>query len=210
MSFTVGLTGGIGSGKSTVAELFAELGVPVIDTDAIAHELTAARGAAMPAIRAAFGGEVAGADGALDRRKMRELVFADPDAKRRLEAILHPLIRSESEARCRAKSDAPYVLLVVPLLVETAAYRGRVDRTLVVDCDEALQVARVIARGLSVAEVRAIMATQATREQRLAAADDVVLNDGGLEELDALVTLLHKRYLALSAETNASRGDANG
>ncbi len=199
MTFTVGLTGGIGSGKSTVAERFAELGVAVIDTDAIAHELTAARGAAIPAIVAAFGPEVLKSDGALDRRRMRELVFADGDAKRRLEAILHPLIRGESEARCRAAASAPYVLLVVPLLVETAGYRDRVDRTLVVDCDEALQIARVMARGLDAEAVRAIMATQASREQRLAAADDVIDNDDDLAALDSQILPLHRRYLSLAA-----------
>ena len=200
MSLTVGLTGGIGSGKSTVADLFAELGVPVIDTDAIAHELTAARGAAMPAIVASFGIELVAADGALDRRRMRELVFADHEAKRRLEAILHPMIRGESEARCRAASGAHYLLLVVPLLVEAAAYRERVDRTLVVDCEEALQISRVMARGLTAKEVSAIMATQASRKRRLAAADDVILNNGEFADLNAQVMLLHRRYLALAGQ----------
>jgi dephospho-CoA kinase len=200
VSFVVGLTGGIGSGKSTVADLFAEIGIPVIDTDAIAHDLTAARGAAMPAIVSAFGAAVVGEGGALDRRRMREIIFADREAKRRLEAILHPLIRAESDARCRAASGAPYVLLVVPLLVEAAAYRERVDRTLVVDCDEALQVSRVMKRGLAADEVRAIMATQASRERRLAAADDVIVNNGEPGDLDAQVMLLHRRYLALAAK----------
>jgi dephospho-CoA kinase len=206
MSFTVGLTGGIGSGKSTVAERFAELGVPLVDTDAIAHELTAARGAAIPAIVAAFGREILNADGALDRRRMRELVFADHDAKRRLEAILHPMIRGESTARCRAASPAPYVMLVVPLLIEAADYRERVDRTLVVDCDESLQIARVMARGLGADAVRAIMATQASRAQRLAAADDVIRNDADLAALDEQILPLHRLYLSLAAASGRSFG----
>ena len=137
MSLTVGLTGGIGSGKSTVADLFAALGAAVVDTDAIAHELTCANGAALPAIFAAFGDDVRRAeDGALDRAAMRRLVFGDAAAKARLEAILHPLIRSESLARVRtlrARDDVPYVLLVVPLLVESGAYAQAVDRVLLVD-----------------------------------------------------------------------------
>ena len=201
MSLVVGLTGGIGSGKSVVAGLFAEHGVPVIDTDAIAHALTASGGAAMPAIVAAFGSELMRADGALDRDAMRRRAFADASVKKRLESILHPLIRGESDARCRAASDAPYVVLVVPLLVESAAYRDRVGRVLVVDCDESLQVARVVARnGLPEAEVRAIMATQASRADRLAAADDVVVNESALESLRAQVDALHVRYIELAQE----------
>jgi len=199
MSFVVGLTGGIGSGKSTVAELFARRGVAVVDTDAIAHELTGPDGAAMAAIGAAFGQTVLRADGALDRAAMRGLVFADPPAKARLEAILHPLIRAESAARCAAASGAPYALLVVPLLIESGAYRERVDRVLVIDCAETVQISRVMARsGLAADEVHAIMATQATRAERRAAADDVLLNDDGLEALLPQVETLHWRYLELA------------
>ena len=201
MSLIVGLTGGIGSGKSTVADRLAVFGAALVDTDAIAHQLTSAQGAAMGQIAAAFGPSVVRADGALDRVAMRRLVFSDPAAKERIEAILHPLIRRESEALCRSAAAAPYVLLVVPLLVEAAAsasYRQRVDRILVVDCDEATQIARVKARSaLSAAEVRAIMATQATRSERLAAADDVILNDGTPEALEPQVQALHLRYLEL-------------
>ena len=201
MSLIVGLTGGIGSGKSTVADRLAVFGAALVDTDAIAHQLTSAQGAAMGQIAAAFGPSVVRADGALDRAAMRRLVFSDPAAKERIEAILHPLIRRESEALCRSAAAAPYVLLVVPLLVEAAAsasYRQRVDRILVVDCDEATQIARVKARSaLSAAEVRAIMATQATRSERLAAADDVILNDGTPEALEPQVQALHLRYLEL-------------
>ena len=199
MSLVIGLTGGIGSGKSTVADRLASLGAAVVDTDVIAHELTAAHGAAMSQIAAAFGASVVRDDGALDRVAMRRLVFSDPTQKARLEAILHPLIRSESETRCQAAA-APYVLLVVPLLVESATYRQRVDRILVVDCDEATQLSRVIARsGLSVAEAQAIMATQASRAERLAVADDVLFNGGGRDDLNAQVVALHQRYLELAA-----------
>lgn len=199
MSFVVGLTGGIGSGKSTVAELFAARGPALVDTDAIAHELSGPQGEAMPAIRAAFGDSVLRPDGGLDRTAMRRLVFADPAAKTKLEEILHPLIRLHSDACCVAAESAPYVLLVVPLLVETASYRRRADRVLVVDCDEALQIARVCARnGLSAEAVRAIMAVQATRAERRAAADDVLHNDGGLDVLSAHVESLHRQYLELA------------
>jgi len=195
LRFVVGLTGGIGSGKSAVAVLFAELGADIVDTDAIAHQLTGRGGAAIEPIRAAFGGSVITPEGALDRAAMRRLVFSDPAAKQRLEAILHPMIRVEADLRCVSAQGA-YVILVVPLLVETGSYRGRVDRILVVDCAEATQVARTMARsGLTEAEVRSIMAVQAGREARLAAADDVIDNDGDLEALRAQVEALHRRYL---------------
>ena len=199
----IGLTGGIGSGKSTVANLFAAHGVPLVDTDAIAHELTAPGGAAMPAIRAAFGAAVIGADGRLERTAMRQRVFAEPAERARLEAILHPLIRSESEQRMAqtAAGGAPYALLVVPLLIESGTYRQRVDRVLVVDCAEATQIARVMARsGMSQAEVQGILAAQASRAERLAAADDVISNDGDASELLPLVHALHQRYLGMSRE----------
>jgi dephospho-CoA kinase len=200
MSFVVGLTGGIGSGKSTVSDLFAERGVVIVDTDVIAHELTSARGAAMPAIEAAFGSSVLRADGGLDREAMRQLVFADQTARHKLEDILHPMIRGESDARCRAATAAPYVMLVVPLLIESGVYRSRVARVLVVDCDENTQIARVMARsGLTVEAVRAIMATQASRAERLAAGDDVVLNDGDRAQLAERIDVLHLRYLSLAA-----------
>jgi dephospho-CoA kinase len=199
VTFIVGLTGGIGSGKSAAATLFEELGAAVVDTDAIAHALTAPGGAAIAAIRAAFGDEVIDARGALDRAAMRRKVFADAQAKARLEAILHPMIRAEADRRCAAAS-APYVVLVVPLLVESGGYRSRVQRIAVVDCPEAVQVARVMSRsGLSAAEARAIMAAQAGREQRLAAADDVIDNGGALSALRPQVEALHRRYLEMAA-----------
>jgi len=198
--FVVGLTGGIGSGKSTVADMFVEHGVVLVDTDAIAHQLTAAGGAAMPAVAKAFGPDVVTADGAMDRAAMRRLAFADGSARARLEAILHPLIRQVAAERCRA-AMSPYVILAVPLLVESATYRQRCDRVLVVDCPETLQIERVVARnGMGAEEVKAIMAAQASRQQRLAAADDVVVNDGGRGELLARVAGLHEKYLLLLAE----------
>ena len=198
--FVVGLTGGIGSGKSTVADLFVAQGAALVDTDAIAHELTAPGGIAMPALLAEFGPELATATGALDRAAMRRLVFADATAKARLEGILHPLIRQVSGQRCQA-ATTPYVVLAVPLLVESGNYRQRCDRIVVVDCPESLQIERVMSRnGLAAAEVEAIMAAQASRAQRLAVADDVVLNAAGRDSLSAQVAVLHQKYLALATE----------
>jgi dephospho-CoA kinase len=204
MTFIVGLTGGIGSGKSTVADLFVQRGAALVDTDAIAHELTGPHGGAMCAIRAAFGDASLRDDGSMDRAAMRKLVFADPSTKLRLEAILHPLIRAESAARCAAA--APYVLLAVPLLVEAGGFREQLDRVLVVDCAEAVQIARVMARsGLAVEEAQAIMSAQASRAERRAIADDLVLNDGGREALIPQVEVLHRRYLELaSVKPNAN------
>ena len=198
MSFVVGLTGGIGSGKSAASAEFERLGAAVVDTDVIAHELTAAGGAAMAEIRKRFGPEVLAASGALDRDKMRARVFADPAAKKALEALLHPMIREESRRRIAA-ARAPYVIHVVPLLVESPDYRSRVDRVLVIDAPEELQVERVRSRsGLSEAEVRAIVAAQATRAQRLAAADDVIENRGTIDALREQVAALHRKYLQYS------------
>ena len=197
-AFSVGLTGGIGCGKSTVAELFAGLGATIVDTDAIAHSLTAPQGAAMPAILAEFGPDFATQEGALDRARMRSLVFSDAGARGRLEAILHPRIR-DATAAAAAIASGPYVIFAVPLLIESGTWRERVSRVLAVDCSEDTQVARVMQRsGLSADQVRAIMATQVTRAQRLAAADDVIDNDDGLEALLPQVTRLHERYLSLS------------
>lgn len=197
-AFSVGLTGGIGCGKTTVADMFAGLGASVIDTDQIAHALTAPHGAAMPALLAEFGPDFATPDGALDRARMRALVFADASARARLEAILHPRIR-DATAAAAAIATGPYVIFVVPLLVESGSWRERVTRVLAIDCSEETQVARVMTRnGLSAAEVRAIMAAQATREQRLAAADDVIVNDNGLDILRPQVEHLHAVYLSSS------------
>ncbi|MBD8654988.1 dephospho-CoA kinase [Oxalobacteraceae sp. CFBP 13730] len=197
-AFSVGLTGGIGCGKSTVADLFAALGATIVDTDVIAHALTAPQGAAMPAIVAEFGPDFAQPDGALDRARMRTLVFSDATARARLEAILHPRIRAATETAGQAATGA-YVIYVVPLLIESGSWRERVTRVLAIDCSEDTQIARVMQRShLSADEVRAIMATQVTRTRRLAEADDVVDNDAGLDALQTQVQALHERYLALS------------
>jgi dephospho-CoA kinase len=202
--YTVGLTGGIGSGKSVVAGLFSKRGVAVIDTDEIAHELTRPGGEAIEAIRATFGASLIGAEGALDRDRMRKLVFGDAAARKKLEGILHPLIREES-ARRRVRAQSPYAILVVPLLVESGVDRSRYARVLVVDCTEAQQVERAGRRsGLSEKEVRAILAAQATREQRLARADDVIDNSGTPEALERQVSLLNKKYLTLAAQSSTA------
>jgi dephospho-CoA kinase len=197
--FSIGLTGGIGSGKTMVANRLGELGASIVDTDLIAHRVTAPGGMAMAPIEASFGAAYVAADGSLDRARMRSLVFSDDDARRRLEAITHPLIRAETEREAREAHGA-YVVFVVPLLVEAGGWRERVTRVLVVDCPVETQIERVMHRsGLSRAEVEAIIARQATRDARLAAADDILLNDGAslralIDEVDAL----HARYLALA------------
>lgn len=190
----IGLTGGIGSGKSAAAQEFARLGATVVDSDAISHELTGPGGAALPEIEKAFGAAAIGADRALDRGHMRERVFADPAQRRLLEGILHPMIREESGRRIAAASG-PYVVHVVPLLVESGEYARRVDRILVIDVPEALQVERVRSRGLPEAQIRRIVASQASRAERLAAAHDVIDNAGSLDALRARVRALHEKYL---------------
>jgi dephospho-CoA kinase len=202
MPFTVGLTGGIGSGKSAVADQFALLGAAIVDTDAIAHELTRAGGAAIPQIREMFGDASIAPDGAMDRKKVRDLVFADPAARKRLESVLHPMIRAESERRIAAAAGvAPYVVYVVPLLIESPGHRMRVSRVLVVDCEENVQVERVRQRsGLAEAEVRRIINAQVSRAERLAAADDVIDNSGPRSGLVPQVVELHGRYLALASQ----------
>jgi dephospho-CoA kinase len=201
--FSVGLTGGIGSGKTTVANLFGEWGAAIVDTDLIAHQLTAPGGKAIGAIRAEFGERFLTDGGALDRTRMRDLVFSDPAKKVRLEAILHPLIRSETEAEAERVTGI-YTIFVVPLLIESKTWRRRVDRVLVIDCPEETQVARVMARnGMPEAQVRAIMASQVPRAVRLAAADDVLDNGGDAAVLREKAGRLHALYcgLANSAET---------
>ena len=200
----IGLTGGIGCGKTTVANMFAALGASVVDTDLIAHSMTVAGGPAMAAIGAEFGAAYLTPDGALDRAAMRALVFSDPSAKQRLEAILHPLIRAAAEAQAAAAQGA-YVIFVVPLLIESGNWRGRVARVLAIDCPEQMQISRVMARnGLQEAQVRAIMATQVTRAERLAAADDVIANDDGVAALAPQVEALHRQYIAISSRLTGS------
>ena len=209
--FCIGLTGGIGSGKSSVAKIFQELGAAVVDTDKIAHDLTRHGGAAMAAIRSQFGADYLAADGGLDRAKMRRLAFTDPAARKKLEAILHPLIRKSAQARIAA-AQQPYVLVVVPLLLETGAYRELIGRVLVIDCDEERQIARAMKRSaLNSDEVRAIMAAQLPRAQRLAAADDVLHNDADLEALRRQAQALHATYVTLArhASRDAGPGTSN-
>jgi len=196
----LGLTGGIGSGKTQVANLLAGWGATVIDTDLIAHALTAPGGAAIEPIRAEFGPLVIDATGALDRTAMREKVFADPGQRRRLEAILHPLIGDEV-VRQAARAQGLYVVFVVPLLVESGRWLDRIDRLCVVDCDEATQIARVGSRsGIPPDTVRRILAAQATRAERLAQADDVIVNDvtTSFEDLERQVLVLHKAWCNLA------------
>jgi len=198
----IGLTGGIGSGKTSVSDFFAGLGVPVIDTDVIARQLTVHDGTALPAIRAIWGESVMRADGELDRDALRRRIFADPEERRQLESILHPLIRRQVVAAL-AELDAPYAVVVIPLLVETGNYRELLDRILVVDCPESLQLERVRARsGLSVEEVSAIISAQADRTSRIAAADDVISNDADKRSLRDQVAAIDAKYREIAGRTS--------
>ncbi|CAN5421629.1 dephospho-CoA kinase [soil metagenome] len=199
-TFSVGMTGGIGCGKSTVADLFAARGATIVDTDHIAHQLTAPGGLAIPAIRSRFGSDFLTEAGAMDRTKMREHVFADPAARHQLEAVLHPLIRSETE-RATREAAGLYVMLVVPLMIESGGWKERVARLLVIDCPEQLQLSRVMRRSaLTEAQVQAIMNTQVTRQARLAAADDIITNDADTAALLPQVDRLHQDYVRLAGE----------
>jgi len=194
----IGLTGGIGSGKSTVAALFAQRGISIVDADALAHRLTAAGGAAMAKIREAFGDEYVTAAGALDRVRMRSLVFQSDADRQKLESILHPMIRTATDEEVDAAQSA-YVIAVVPLLFESTQWRERITRSLVVDCSEETQIARVMRRsGLSRADVEQIMARQISRARRLELADDVIENSGDPATLVQPVKTLHQRYLDLA------------
>jgi dephospho-CoA kinase len=202
----IGLTGGIASGKSTVAQRFAELGIPVIDADAAARDVVAPGTPGLANVVERFGPGVVAENGELDRRALRQLIFNDPGARQDLEALLHPLIRSAMERSAEA-AVGPYFVMAIPLLVESAS-RDRVDRILVVDVDEALQLQRVQARdGGSLDQARAILASQASRAARLAAADDVLLNTGTVTDLRQAVDRLHAKYLRLAA-TGASERDS--
>lgn len=192
----VGLTGGIGSGKSTVAALFARHGAPIVDTDEIAHELLAPGQTAHAGIVAAFGREILDTHGNIDRAQLRHRVFAEPAERKRLEAILHPRIRAETVRRLEGLR-APYCLVVVPLLIE-AGFTDLVDRVLVVDADDTLRIQRTKTRsGLGEAEIRRIMASQASRQERLQKADDVITNNSDLAHLEREVARLHGVYSAL-------------
>jgi dephospho-CoA kinase len=195
----VGLTGGIGSGKSTAADVFASLGAEVIDTDRIAHELTAPGQPAVAEIAAAFGSQFITPEGALDRAAMRKRVFGDASAKKCLENILHPRIRQTVAYRLAHPTQAPYRILVVPLLFETDAYRTLIQRILVIDCTEQMQIQRAMSRSkLSDSEVQAIIDAQISRKARLNGADDIILNDSSLENLKKQVSEFHKKYLRLA------------
>jgi dephospho-CoA kinase len=198
--FKLGLTGGIGSGKTYVANLLAGWGASVIDTDQIAHALTAPEGLAIAPIRAAFGSDLIGPEGALDRARMRELVFTSPGERATLEGILHPLIAQEVLAQAKAATGL-YAVFVVPLLVESGRWRDRIDRLCVVDCEEATQIARVQARsGIPTDTIRRILDAQASRAQRLAVADDIIINSASttVEELEKQVLVLHEGWCNLS------------
>jgi dephospho-CoA kinase len=193
----IGLTGGIASGKSTVAQRFMDLGVPVIDADVAAREVVAPGKPGLQQVIDRFGSRVVAENGELDRRALREIIFSDPDARRDLEAILHPLIRAEMDRRA-AVAVGPYIVMAIPLLIEGGS-RDRVDRILVVDVDEAVQLQRVMARDhCSAEQAQAILASQAPRTARLAAADDVLPNGGTVTELRQAVDALHQQYLRLA------------
>jgi dephospho-CoA kinase len=196
--FIVGVTGGIGSGKSTVAALFAALGAGVVDTDAISRQLTAPGGAAIPAIREKFGDDFINEDGSLSRTVMRERVFNHPPARKQLEAIMHGRIRDAVMAALEAASE-PYVLLVVPLLIEVGSYRPILSRVLVVDCEEENQINRASIRaGMTPTAVRAIMAAQTDRKTRLRVADDVIENNADLASLETVVRQLDRQYRTMA------------
>jgi len=198
LPFRVALTGGIASGKTTVADLFAALGVPVIDTDVIARQVVEPGQPALAAVVAAFGPDVLDADGRLDRRRMRARIFADPTARQRLESILHPAIRTEMERRS-SEAGGPYQVLVIPLLAE-GKRRDHVNRVLLVDVPESLQIERLVLRdGVSHEQARLSLGAQATRAERLTMADDVVRNTGSVDELQGQVARLHQLYLGLAA-----------
>ena len=202
MNYCIGLTGGIGSGKSTVAAIFSDLGVPVIDTDEISRQLTQPGGAAISAITTTFGKEYIAANGALDRSKMRELVFFEAAARQRLEKILHPLILTQAKSQALS-NPAPYVLIVVPLLFESSNYLDWLDHTVTVDCSEEAQLERATQReGLSEQAVRAIISQQLSRSQRAERADDVIKNDDSLSALGEQITTLHRRYTSLAQSSN--------
>lgn len=199
--YVVALTGGIAAGKSTVERCFAALGVPIVDADRIARELVEPGQPALAEIVSVFGAGVLAADGHLDRRALRERVFANPPERRRLEAILHPRIRAEMKSRVE-RISGDYVMLAIPLLAETPGAYAWADRILVIDVPREVQVERLLRRDDATPELaEAMLAAQASREQRLAIADDVIDNSGPLAELDAAVAALHRRYTALAAGT---------
>lgn len=200
--YVVGLTGGIGAGKSEAAKMFAALNVPIVDVDVISHHLTEVGQPSLQKIADAFGNDILTADGALDRSALREQVFSSDAARRKLEAILHPAIHAAAVRQLSSNSAAPYQILAIPLLFETDRYRGLVNRTLLIDCAESLQISRTLQRnGMTEATVRAIIAAQASRSFRKALANDVIDNSGSIEQLQEQVAFLHKKYLAACLES---------
>ena len=198
MPLVIGLTGGIGCGKTCATIYFAKLGVDIIDTDEIARELTQPGGGAVESIRNTFGDTLIATGGALDRTKMRELVFSDSVAKQKLESILHPLICAKVVQRIKL-SKSSYTIVAIPLLFETTDYHEIIHRTLVIDCDEQKQVARTMARSkLNEQAVRAIMASQFSRQQRLQKADDIIINNDDLDCLHEQIVRLHQKYMKIS------------
>ena len=203
----VGLTGGIGSGKTAVSDALAKLGAGIVDTDLIAHQITAPGGAAIPLIQKQFGTEFIDSSGALDRSKMRILVFADPKARKSLEDITHPLIRHETikQAQHLLEEKVPYLVFVVPLLIESGNWRPQLDYLVVVDCPEEIQIERVMHRSkLPRAEVEAILKAQTSRAERLALADAVIENQGTLDQLQAEVLSLHQKILQIQKDCPSS------
>jgi len=199
-SLLIGLTGGIGSGKSSAAALFEKLGVRIIDTDQISHQLTQANGSAISAISKTFGTHFIDTSGALDRHQMRELIFAKPAEKKRLEAILHPAILAEAKHQASLPTAAPYTMIVVPLLFESSNYHDWLHRTVTVDCSEETQITRTMLRSqLSRAQIQAIMTQQISRTERLALSDDILHNEGDWAALAEQVKQLHQRYLTINA-----------
>ena len=203
----VGLTGGIGSGKTAVSDLLGELGAGIIDTDLISHQITAPNGLAIPAIQQEFGPEFINTDGALDRPKMRALVFAKPEARKALEAITHPLIRQETakQAQELSKSGVPYLVFAVPLLIESKNWQNLVDYVVVVDCPEEVQIKRVMHRNnLSRADVEKILGAQTSRKERLACANAVIENQGSLDQLASQVRQLNQKILQIQKDLLSS------
>ena len=203
----IGLTGGIGSGKTAVSDLLAKLGAGIVDTDLIAHQITAPHGAAIALIEKQFGPDFIAADGALNRDKMRALVFAKPEARKSLEAITHPLIRQETirEALRLSKKGVPYLVFVVPLLIESGSWMELIDRLVLVDCPAETQIQRVMQRSnLSREEVERILAAQASREERLKHADVVIKNQGSLKDLEVAVQSLHQKILQFQKDQPSS------
>lgn len=194
--YIVGLTGGIGSGKSEAARLFAELGVPIVDVDIISHELTASGQATLKEITVVFGKDILNSDGRLNRAALRQKVFTDGEARKKLEAILHPAIYNKAIERLQENASAPYQILAIPLLFESDRYLNIINRSLVIDSDTKLQIARASKRdGLLEADIQKIIDVQMPREKRNALADDIILNDGLIEELKEKIKQVHEKYI---------------